>query len=65
MRQGNKQFISQYLMFAFKLICGIAILATGIWMLQLWRWEAMVFIKGFMVVLVILIGVIALAIAKD
>lgn len=65
MAEENKQPTTQCLMFATKLICGIAILALGIWILKLWRWEVLALVKGFTAILVIAIGIVILATAKE
>ncbi len=48
-----------------KVILGIILLAVGVWLVWLWKWEVLAVIKGFLGMVVILAGVIFLAIAKE
>lgn len=62
---AEKKGVAQATKTALKVVLGIVLLAVGVWLIWLWRWDVWTVIKGFVGLGVILSGVIFLAIAKE
>lgn len=65
MADEKKKGASQVTKTALKVILGLILLAVGVWLIGLWRWDVFTVIKGFLGMIVVLAGIIFLAIAKE
>ena len=65
MGENEKKGLPGALKTGLKLIVGVVLLALGARLIYLWRWDVLAVIKGCLGVVVILIGLILLAIAKE
>ena len=61
----QKKGVSEATRVLLKVILGLILLAVGVWLVWLWKWDVWTVIKGFLGMVVILAGVIFLAIAKE
>jgi hypothetical protein len=50
---------------AVKVIIGLLLLATGVRLVWLWRWDVLTVIRGFLGIVVSFAGIIFLAIVKE
>lgn len=64
-KKEEKKNVLQTVKTALKVIAGVILLAVGVWLIWLWRWDVWTVIKGFFGPVIILAGVIFLAIAKE
>ena len=65
MADEKKKGASQVVKTMLKVILGLILLAVGVWLIGLWRWDVFTVIKGFFGMIVVLAGIIFLAIAKE